>query len=215
MVRYAARSHDDHALRARLKVLAEQYPSYGCPLLHAMLRQEGLVLNRKRTYRIYAEERLQVRTKRRKKLTGPRVPMLVPSRPNKRWSVDFVSDQLADGRRFRVLNIVDDFSRECVGQLVDTSISGARMARFLSDSDDRYQRPSSATTFYVTIQVRVTGVGLLSPCAGDVRVKHVPIMAASADSMIVHAHSQHRIGTGRPYRFQHKIQILAEDPNII
>jgi len=133
MVRYAARSNDDHALRARLKVLAEQYPSYGCPLLHAMLRQEGLVLNRKRTYRIYAEERLQVRTKRRKKLTGPRVPMLVPSRPNKRWSVDFVSDQLADGRRFRVLNIVDDFSRECVGQLVDTSISGARMARFLSE----------------------------------------------------------------------------------
>jgi len=133
MVRYAARPNNDHALRARLKVLAEQYPRYGCPLLHAMLRQEGLVLNRKRTYRIYIEEQLQVRTKRRKKLTRPRVPMLVPSRPNERWSVDFVSDQLADGRRFRVLNVVDDFSRECVGQLVDTSISGARMARFLSE----------------------------------------------------------------------------------
>lgn len=77
----------------------------------------------------------RVRTKRRKKLTRPRVPMLVPTKPNERWSVDFMSDQLANGRRFRVLNVVDDFSRECVGQLVDTSISGARMARFLTELD--------------------------------------------------------------------------------
>jgi putative transposase len=95
MVRYAARPNDDDALRARLKALAEQYPRYGCPLLHAMLKREGLVINHKRTYRVYTEERLQVRTKRRKKLTRPRVPMLVPSRPNERWSVDFMSDQLA------------------------------------------------------------------------------------------------------------------------
>jgi putative transposase len=95
MVRYAARPNDDDALRARLKALAEQYPRYGCPLLHAMLRREGLVINHKRTYRVYTEERLQVRTKRRKKLTRSRVPMLVPSRPNERWSVDFMSDQLA------------------------------------------------------------------------------------------------------------------------
>jgi len=74
---------------------------------------------------------MQVRTKQRKKLVRPRVPMVLPSRPNERWSMDFVSDQLANGRRIRVLNIVDDYSRVCVGQLVDVSISGARVARFL------------------------------------------------------------------------------------
>ena len=133
MVRYVARPNDDSALRTRMKALAEQYPRYGCPLLHAMLKQEGLVINHKRTYRMYTEEGLQVRKKRRKKISRPRVPMLIPSRPNERWSVDFMSDQLATGRRFRILNIVDDFSRECVDQLVDTSISGVRLARFLSE----------------------------------------------------------------------------------
>jgi putative transposase len=96
-----------------------------------MLKIEGLVINPKRTYRIYREEGLQVRTKRRKKLTRPRIPMLVPDRVNVRWSMDFVSDQLANGRRFRVLNIVDDFSRECVLQVVDFSLSGLRVAKEL------------------------------------------------------------------------------------
>jgi len=76
-----------------------------------------------------------VRTKKRKKLVRPRVPMAVPTRANDRWSLDFVSDQLADGRRIRVLNVVDDYSRECVGQIVDTSISGHRVARFLTELD--------------------------------------------------------------------------------
>ena len=121
----------DAVLVKRLKALAEQYPRYGYLILHGLLRQEGLVINRKRTYRLYTALKLQIRTKRRKKLTRPRVPMAVPMRPNERWSADFVHDQRADGRRFRVLNIVDDFSRVCVGQLTELSISGARMARFL------------------------------------------------------------------------------------
>ncbi len=122
------KGRDDHALRARLKVLAERYPRYGYPTLHDMLKIEGHVINPKRTYRIYREEGLQVRTKRRKKLIRPRIPMVVPDAVNQRWSIDFVSDQLANGRRFRVLNIVDDFSRECVSQIVDFSISGQRLA---------------------------------------------------------------------------------------
>jgi putative transposase len=96
-----------------------------------MLRMEGLVVNPKRTYRIYREEGLQVRTKRRKKLTRPRVPLSVTGAVNQRWSVDFVSDQLANGRRFRVFNVVDDFSRECVLQVVDFSIGGERLAHEL------------------------------------------------------------------------------------
>jgi len=134
-VRYEAKPENDLALRSRLKELAEKYPRYGYPLLHAMLKREGLVVNRKRTYRLYREEGLQVRTKKRKKLVRPRVPMAVPTQANERWSLDFVSDQLADGRRIRVLNVVDDYSRECVGQLVDTSISGYRVARFLTELD--------------------------------------------------------------------------------
>lgn len=96
-----------------------------------MLKTEGLVVNPKRTYRIYREVGLQVRTKRRKKLIRPRIPTLVPDSVNQRWSMDFVSDQLANGRCFRILNIVDDFSRECVLQVVDFSIFGERVAREL------------------------------------------------------------------------------------
>jgi putative transposase len=131
-VRYElARPQQDAALVARLKALGEQYPRYGYLMLHSLLRSEGVVVNRKRTYRLYTGLGMQVRTKRRKKLVRPRIPMVVPSCPNERWSMDFVSDQLANGRRIRVLNIVDDYSRVCVGQLVDVSISGARVARFL------------------------------------------------------------------------------------
>jgi putative transposase len=122
---------NDKALRIRLRQLAESYPRYGYPTLHGMLRTEGLVINPKRTYRIYREEGLQVRTKRRKKLQRPRVPLSVPTAVNERWSVDFISDQLANGRRFRVFNVVDDFSRECVLQVVDFSISGERLVREL------------------------------------------------------------------------------------
>jgi putative transposase len=98
------------------------------------LRREGLVLNHKRTYRLYTKQGLQVRTKKRRKLPRrDRVAPQVPERPMQRWSLDFVSDQFADCRRFRVLNIVDDHSRFCPGQIVDVSIPGARVARFLDD----------------------------------------------------------------------------------
>jgi len=119
-------------LRNRLKELAAEYPRYGCELLHPMLKAEGLVINLKRTYRIYIEESLQVRRKRRKRLASrDRVPMPIPDGMNQRWSMDFVSDQLATGRRFRILNIVDDYTRECVGQIVDFSLTGERVSRLL------------------------------------------------------------------------------------
>ena len=86
---------------------------------------------------------MQVRTKRRKKLVRRRLPMDLPLRPNERWSLDFVSDQLSDGRRIRVLNIVDDYSRVCVGQLVDTSISRLRMANHLGVVSQERGLPTS------------------------------------------------------------------------
>lgn len=131
VARYRRQRRNDTDLRERLKSLAQEYPRYGCPTLHDLLKSEGQVINIKRTYRLYREEQLQVRRKRRRKLNVPRIPMLVPSSANERWSVDFVSDQLANGRRFRVFNVVDDFTRECVLQVVDFSISGERLAREL------------------------------------------------------------------------------------
>jgi putative transposase len=135
------KGRNDTELRSRLKQLAERYPRYGYPTLHDLLRAEGLVKNPKRTYRIYREEGLQVRRKRRKKLTRPRIPLSVPMRVNERWSVDFVSDQLANGRRIRVFNIVDDFSRECVAQIVDFSISGVRLTHELDRISERRPLP--------------------------------------------------------------------------
>jgi putative transposase len=143
--RYQARSKNDHALRARLKVLAVEYSRYGYLLLHGLLRAEGLVINKKRTYRIYTEESLQVRTKKRKKLQRPRQPMVLPTAANQRWSMDFVSDQLSHGRRFRVLNIVDDFTKEMVGQLTSVSITGNQVARFLSEISEQRPLPLSIT----------------------------------------------------------------------
>lgn len=131
---YRPAPKDDAAIVARMKDLASAYRRYGCPRLHAMLRREGLVVNHKRTYRLYIEQGLQVRTKKRRKLPRrDRVAVQAPDRPMQRWSLDFMSDQLADHRRFRVLNVVDDHCRLCPGQIVDVSITGARVARFLDE----------------------------------------------------------------------------------
>lgn len=166
--RYQAKPRDDSALRARLKELAAKQSAYGYLLLHGLLKAEGLVVNRKRTYRIYTEEGLQVRTKRRKKLHRPRQPLEVPQAVNERWSMDFVSDQLAGGRRFRVLNVVDDFSREMIGQLVSVSISGHQVARFLSQLCEERGKPrkivcdngTEFTSKAMFFWSKETGVGL-------------------------------------------------------
>lgn len=97
--------------------------------------------NRKHTYRLYTELKLQVRTKKRKKLTRDRQPLCLPITINVRWSMDFVSDQLSNGRRFSTLNTVDDYSREMVGQLVDFSITGVQVARFLDQLSETRPMP--------------------------------------------------------------------------
>lgn len=132
MIRYRVRRPDDATLRERMRVLASERRRFGYRRLHVLLRQEGLVMNRKKTERLYREERLAVRRRRgRKKATGTRAPILVEARPNARWSVDFVHDQLVSGRRLRILNVIDDVTKECLRAVVDTSISGRRVAREL------------------------------------------------------------------------------------
>jgi putative transposase len=132
LVRYRSRRPDDAALRARLRALAHERRRFGYRRLHILLRREGWTVNRKRVQRIYREERLMVRKRSgRKRALGPRAPMAVPDRPNACWSLDFIHDQMTDGRRFRVLVVVDDCTRECLALVPDTSISGARVAREL------------------------------------------------------------------------------------
>ena len=102
---YKPKHGNDDKLRQRLLELATQYPRYGYLMLHFLLKGEGLVVNKKHTYRLYTELKLQVRTKKRKKLTRDRQPLCSPIAVNVRWSMDFLSDQLSNGRRFRILNI--------------------------------------------------------------------------------------------------------------
>lgn len=97
-----------------------------------MLDRQGIVMNQKKLRRLYRKEKLQVRRRGgRKRTLGITRPMLVPDRANARWSLDFVSDTFTDGRRFRVLAVVDDYTRECLALVADTSLSGLRAAREL------------------------------------------------------------------------------------
>ena len=131
-IRYRSRRVDDVALRERLRALARERRRFGYRRLYIFLRREGFVVNHKRLFRIYREERLMVRKRGgRKRALGTRAPIPVPLRPNDRWSLDFVSDQFACGRRFRMLAIFDDCTRECLTAVADTSLSGQRVAREL------------------------------------------------------------------------------------
>lgn len=144
-LRYQATPPDDEVLKARLKALAVKHGGLGCKMLHGMLRTEGVVKNHKRTERVYAQERLQLRNRNRKKLKRPRMPMVVPIACNVRWSMDFVSDQLTNHRKFRVLNVKDDYSKELIGQLVAHSISGAMVGRSLDQLIEQRSAPNQIT----------------------------------------------------------------------
>ena len=127
--RYVISRSDDGELRERLRCLAAARRRFGYRRLHILLRREGVEVNHKKLFRMYREERLAVRRRGgRKRALGTRAPMTLPQGANQRWSLDFVADVLVDGRRFRVLVIVDDFTRECLALVVDTSISGRRVA---------------------------------------------------------------------------------------
>jgi putative transposase len=131
-VRYQSHRQDDAAARARLRELASVRRRFGYRRLHILLRREGIVMNHKKLRRLYREERLQVRRRSgRKRALGTRAPMALPQGPNQRWSLDFLSDAMTDSRRFRILAIVDDYTRECLTLVADTSLPGLRVTREL------------------------------------------------------------------------------------
>ncbi len=131
-VRYKTIRTDDGGLRQRMKAIAHERRRFGYRRVHVLLKREGYRVNHKKLFRLYREEKLAVRRRDgRKRAIGTRAPMTVPMGPNERWSLDFVSDQLTCGRRFRVLTVVDDCTRECLALVADTSLSGIRVAREL------------------------------------------------------------------------------------
>lgn len=142
MIRYRLIRPDDSALRERLRGLAQERRRFGYRRLFILLRRDGEPSGISRIYRLYREEGLAVRKRRnRRKAIGTRAPILVEAKPNARWSLDFVHDQLDNGRRFRVLNIVDDVTRECLASVPDTSISGVRVVRELTALVARHGKP--------------------------------------------------------------------------
>ena len=129
---YKPKPRNDEALRAALKEAAAKRRRWGYRMLTLKLRRDGFIDNHKRVYRVYREEGLQVPTRRKRNAALWRGEKPEPSgHLNDRWSMDFMSDQLADGRRIRTLNIVDDHTRECLAVEVDTSLSGHRVCRVL------------------------------------------------------------------------------------
>jgi putative transposase len=134
VARYESRRQDLPGLVERLRELASERRRYGYRRLHVLLRREGLAVNHKRVYRLYRAEGLMVRQRRRRKVAGvERVMPPLPERRGERWSMDFLLDGLYDGRRLRVLTLVDDYTRECLAIEVGTSLPGTRVVEVLSE----------------------------------------------------------------------------------
>ncbi len=163
-VRYKSIRPDDSDLREAMKKVAAERRRFGYRRIHIMLQRQDIEMNQKKLRRLYREERLQVRRRGgRKRALGSRRPMILPSRPNERWSLDFVSDAFTDGRRFRVLAVVDDFTRECLGLVADTSLSGTRVVRELDAIMARRAKPQTIVSDNGT---ELTSMAVLKWCQG-------------------------------------------------
>ncbi len=129
---YRSRSDPQTELRVRLKDLASTRVRYGYRRLHVLLKREGWQINHKRVYRLYKLEGLSLRLKTKKqRVSEPRVPQPAATAPNQCWSMDFVADRLSDGRQFRMLTLVDNFSRVSPAIEVDFSLTGKRVVEVL------------------------------------------------------------------------------------
>ena len=128
----AAKTDNEADIVKRMQELIGKHKSWGYPIIHDILRREGLVKNPKRTWRIYKENNLTLKLrKRHKRASMLRLELTEPTKPNERWAMDFMSDGLWNGRKFKVLTILDIFTKECLAIEIDTSINGNRVTRVL------------------------------------------------------------------------------------
>lgn len=131
--KYKPKETDDDAIRTRLKELAQKRRRFGCRRLHVMLRREGFMINHKKTERLYREEKLTLRIRRRKKYASLlRTEIPRPKHPNHIWSMDFMKDALSNGRKIKAFPVVDEYSKKCFHIEVNTSITGKRVCEILN-----------------------------------------------------------------------------------
>ena len=144
--RYVSRKKNDNVLRSNLIDIAKQRKRFGYRRVHVMLKRKGFDVNHKKVYRIYKEENLSVRRTKRKRLkSGQRENILTPIFPNEQWAMDFMSDSLFSGRKFRTLNILDLFNRECIAIEVDNSLTGIKVTQILNRLIETRGMPKSIT----------------------------------------------------------------------
>jgi putative transposase len=141
--RYRTQRSDDHEIRERLKALAGKWRRFGCARLHVLLRRGGVLINHKKTERLYREERLTLRKRRRKKYAAEQRGMDIPrpTKPNHVWSMDFVMDGISGSRRFKTLSVIDEYTRWCHKSEVDTSLTGERVKRTLNEIAEAHGLP--------------------------------------------------------------------------
>ena len=136
------RPPDSADIRQEMQEIAGKRRRFGYRRIGVLLERKGMIMNHKKLYRIYREEGLSVKRRRgRKRARGTRTPMPVAAWPNARWSLDFVSDSFGASRKFRILAVIDDCTREGLCLVADTSLSGARVARELSSLIRIYGKP--------------------------------------------------------------------------
>lgn len=142
--RYQPKPEKRPEIRAKLKEIARLHPRFGVPWLTVLLRREFGSVNHKRVERLCREENLSLPRKRpKRKGRYLRILPAFPIQPNERWSRDFVHDRVINCRRVRILNIVDDYTRECVAAIADSSISGVRVKRLLEEIATWREMPNS------------------------------------------------------------------------
>lgn len=190
---------DDATLRQCLRELSSERRRFGYRRLLMMLRGEGHVVNHKKLFRLYREEKLTVRRRGGpKRAIGTRAPMLVPTRPDERWSLDFVSDQLTDGRRFRILAVIDDCTRECLALVADTSLSGLRVARELDQLIAERGRPKIIVSDNASERKEIDWAGKVSLFVSMLRLRDAGQVissnqVASTGNGKGLVHSKHRV----------------------
>jgi len=142
--RYSSLRASDDELRGKLRDLAQRRPRFGYRRLGVFLRRDGIQVNHKKLLRLYRAEGLLLPRKRpRRKLWQRPQPLVPATRPNERWSMDFVSDRIASGRRFRILTVVDDYTREWKATIIDTSIGGVRVVRLFEELGETTGLPAT------------------------------------------------------------------------
>jgi putative transposase len=208
---YYQSKKDDQAVIDKLSELAEKLPTRGFDEYYGRIRQEGLIWNRKRVLRVYRKMRLGLRRKYKKRLPQRvQEPLVEPQTPNETWSMDFMSDALSDGRKIRVLNIIDDFNREVLRVKVGLSFPAERVVRVLRRLEEERGLPQHIR---VDNGPEFIAKAFQNFCKGKVEIKYIQPGKPTQNAYIERLNRQFREDVLDAYLFENleQVAILAED----